>query len=79
MVFDLIISCLADGRSNDNVENDVKVETSTFIIIQPVFNNSFNSRLIFFTCPVTSQKINHPLYYFSQPQFEKNARPNFKK
>lgn len=67
MVSDLIISYLADRGRNDNVENDVKVETSTFIIVQPVFNKNFNSRLIFFTCPVTSKKVNHPLYYFRQP------------
>ena len=59
---DLIISCLADRRRTDNVENDLKVETSTFIIVQPVYNKNFNSRLIFFTFPVTSQKINDPLY-----------------
>ena len=75
---DLIIFYLADGRRNDNVENDVKVETSTFIIVQPVYNKSYNSRLIFFTCPITSQKINHPLYYFSEPQFaEKNYPAEF--
>jgi len=45
-------------------------------MVQPVYNKSFNSRLIFFAIPVTSQKINDRLYYFSQPQFEKNSRPS---
>lgn len=33
MVFDLILFYLVDRGRNDNVENDVKVEISMFIIV----------------------------------------------